>query len=181
MTKEQLYEEWHPIIRNYLKRYISTHKALAFSYEDLYQECFATFLRLKQNNPDFRLNYYDVMTVVRKYFLASKIFTVHDVNNIDASAVGKKIDAACDRGRDFSEFINVEDKSLSNTYNDVDTMVDWNHFCEIQGEIDSKILLMKSKGMTNVSIAKELGISSPAVLKRLRKLNTKYHEWLEAS
>lgn len=181
MTNDELFAEWHPIIRSCLKSYIATHKALSASYEDLYQECFAYFLRLRRNNPDFHPGYLTVRDVIREHFMTTKMFTVHRIDKICTATVGKKIDEICDRSQDISEFVNIEDKSLSNTYNDVDTMVDWNHFCEIQGEIDSKILFMKAKGMTNVSIAKELGISSPAVLKRLRKLSVKYHEWLEAS
>ncbi len=182
MTKEQTYEEWHPLIRNCLKNYISTHKTLASSYDDLYQECYATFLRLKQKNPDFQPSYLRVKDVIRRYFLTVKMFTVHGVvEHGSVSETGKEIDKICIRVKDISELTSVEDTSISNVYEDIDTFVDWDHFCELQGETDSKILSMKAKGMTNTTIAKELGISSPAVLKRLRKLSVKYHEWLEAS
>ena len=181
MTNDKVYAEWHPIIRNCLKRYVAAHQSLYPLYEDLYQECFAACLRIAQNNPDFTPSYLRIQDIIRRYLMTIKMFTVHGVNNVSSAEVGKAIDDLSNRLHDIGEFVNTEDKSSLHSYDDVDTLVDWDRFCSIQSERDSQILRMRFQGVSSPKIAEKLGVSLPAVHKRLKKLNTKYHEWLEAS
>jgi len=181
MINDELFAKWHPIIRNCLKGYIATHPSLYSSFEDLYQECFAACLRIRRNNPNFTPSYLRIQDIIRRYLMTTKMFTVHDVNNISSVEVGKEIDSVSNRLQDIGEFVGAEDKSSLQTYNDIDTLVDWDHFCSVQDERDSQILRMRYQGMSFPKIAEELGVSLMAVHKRVKKLNTKYHEWLEAS